>query len=378
MLVLQISNDYAGSKVHKNLIQYNDSHGIKQIVYCPVRNSQLLGGNQFKGENVEFVYSLIIKPWYKFFYHHKRKKLFSDLSNRIDLNKIDLIHAATLFSDGAIAYMAHKKYNIPYVVAVRNTDVNLFAKLLPHTWKNAQKILLESSKIYFISKALQNTFITLPLVKPILRNIENKFIFRPNGVEDIWLKNINHNQNKYSEKILYVGNFTANKNIKRLIISISQLRTENKYKDLKLTIIGGGKDKNNEVLNIIKSNCDFVTYLGEIYNSEKIQDIMKEHALFAMPSIYETFGLVYIEALTQNLPIIYTKGQGVDKVFLDNEYPVGISVDPLSISEIKEAIRNILSNYEKYSNKQIDFSIFDWENISQQYKIDYENIVISK
>ena len=30
-----------------------------------------------------------------------------------------------------------------------------------------------------------------------------------------------------------------------------------------------------------------------------------------MPSTGETFGLVYIEALSQSLPIIYTKGDGV-------------------------------------------------------------------
>ena len=71
---------------------------------------------------------------------------------------------------------------------------------------------------------------------------------------------------------------------------------------------------------------------------------MRHHALFAMPSIYETFGLVYIEALSQNLPIIYGKGQGVDQLFSEKESPVGIGVNAKSIEEIEQAIYTILNN----------------------------------
>ena len=55
---------------------------------------------------------------------------------------------------------------------------------------------------------------------------------------------------------------------------------------------------------------------------------MRSCSVFAMPSIFETFGLVYLEALSQNLPVVYTKGQGIDGMF-DNT--VGIGVDPLSV-----------------------------------------------
>lgn len=65
---------------------------------------------------------------------------------------------------------------------------------------------------------------------------------------------------------------------------------------------------------------------------------MRSCSVFAMPSIFETFGLVYLEALSQNLPVVYTKGQGIDGMF-DNT--VGIGVDPLSVEEIKNAIKMI-------------------------------------
>ena len=38
-----------------------------------------------------------------------------------------------------------------------------------------------------------------------------------------------------------------------------------------------------------------------------------------MPSKYETFGLVYPEAMSRGIPIVYTKNQGFDKYFEDGE-----------------------------------------------------------
>ena len=36
-----------------------------------------------------------------------------------------LTHATTLLTDGGLAYRFYKQYGIPYIVAVRNTDVNV-------------------------------------------------------------------------------------------------------------------------------------------------------------------------------------------------------------------------------------------------------------
>ena len=83
-----------------------------------------------------------------------------------------------------------------------------------------------------------------------------------------------------------------------------------------------------------------------------------------MPSLHETFGLVSVEALSQNLPVIYTKGQAIDGMFPPN---IGVAVNPLSVDEIKDAIKVVLQNKEKYSNAGIDFEMFRWDSITQKY-----------
>ena len=374
MKVLHISNDFAGSKVHYNLFKQLDKSGIKQIIYCPTRNNKDIGKNYIESKTTNIIYSYVIKPWYKYVYYHKQRILYKDLCLKIKTFKdIDVVHASTLFSDGGIAYKIKKKYNIPYVVAVRNTDVNTFGKLLPHSWIKAIKILLNAEKVYFISRGLQDSFKKLLFVKPIIKKIEHKFIFRANGIDKQWLDSVNRTSNN-GDNILYIGNFSANKNVSSLIKAIYKLRQEKEFNHIKLTIIGGDFDKNNEVSNMIKTNNDFIEYLGKIYDISKIQVIMQQHALFAMPSFHETFGLVYIEALSQNLPIIYTKGQGVDKLFNEDKDLVGIAVNPHSTESIKNAIKEILVNRDKYSSKQVDFSLFDWKNIAEMYRNDYEII----
>ena len=84
-----------------------------------------------------------------------------------------------------------------------------------------------------------------------------------------------------------------------------------------------------------------------------------------MPSFHETFGLVYAEAMTQGLPIIYTKGQGFDNQFENGL--VGYSVKADDIEDISKAIFSILCNYKSF-NKQSEYSQkFRWDKIVNRY-----------
>ena len=371
MNVLHISNGYADSKVHSNLTKVLDELGIQQTVYCPVREEKFLGRYRFEGRRINFVYSYCIKPWYKFVYHYKRWVLYNDMKRRIALNEFDIIHAPSLFSDGGLALKAYKEYGIPYVVAVRNTDINTFIKYLKHTYHTGREIALQAKKIFFISKAELDEFVESDFARPIYSQIKDKIVLQPNGIEDYWLEHISHTPRR-GHQILYIGDFTPNKNVGRVIKAINQLRENAEFADLKFVIVGGGKDKDNSTLRMIETHPDFIEYLGKIYDKEKLASIMQQSALFVMPSIHETFGLVYLEALSQNLPVIYSKRQGIDGLFDES---VGIRVNPLSVNEIRDAIRNILKNPEKYSNKRVAFADFYWKNIAEKYIGFYQDFI---
>lgn len=376
MKVLHIINDFAGSKVHANLVKEMDEIGIEQIVYTPIRNQFYYGKNKFESNNVTFIYSLCIYSWYKFVYHYKVYKLYKDLKKNINLNQIDFIHAHTLFSDGALAYEAFKEYGIKYAVAVRNTDLNGFIRVMKHTYHRGRSILLNAEKIYFISAAIMRNFSESTFVRPILNEVKDKFVLRPNGIDDYWHNNISTEIRK-GHDLLYIGVFDSNKNVARLAEAIVRLREEKEFNKLRLILVGGNAKGDNRSTDVklqkmMDEHSDFIINKGRIIEKDMLKVIMESCSLFVMPSIHETFGLVYLEALSQNLPVIYTRGQGIDGLFDES---IGIGVNPLSIDEIKDAVKIILTNRLKYNNHSVNFEKFKWRRIANDYIQDYIKIV---
>lgn len=376
MNVLHICNDFAGSKVHSNLTKELDRIGVNQTVYCPVRDERLIGKNKFEGNHIRFVYSPCIRPWYKLVYHYKSYKLYKDMKYHMNIKTMDLIHAHTLFSDGVLAYKAYKEFGTPYVLAVRNTDINDYIRLMRHTYHMGRKILINAKKVYFISAALKKRFEESDFVRPILNQVKDKLEFQPNGIDDFWHEHISHNEHN-GHDVLYIGDFSANKNVVRLAKAILALRKECGFEDVRLIIVGGivlggGRRNDGKTQAIIDANPEAIKALGKIYDKDKLAEVMNGCSLFAMTSIYETFGLVYIEALSQNLPLVYTKGQGIDGIF---DTSIGIGVDPLSVMETTKAVRTILQNRSKYNNHHVRFCDFKWSNIAEKYNKDYEGYI---
>lgn len=371
MHILQISSDFIGTKVHENLFRNLASIGVAQTVYCPVRDSNLIGNNRFEAPHTEVVYDNVVKPFHKYACHVKHHSIFYSLQGKVDLNRIDLCHAATLFTDGGQAYIIYKKYHIPYVVAVRNTDINGFLNVRPEAWLSGRKILLNAKRIFFISKALMDRFCGHRLIVPLLPEIENKMLLIPNGIDDYYLDHVNHEIHS-GHRVLYVGDFSDNKNIKRLGEAVLQLSEEENLNDIQLTLVGGGKAQNNDIQDLIDANSERFHYLGPIYDKAKLCEVFNQHGAFAMPSIYEIFGLVYLEALSQNLPVLYTKRQGIDGLFDES---VGIGVNPMSVQSIKDALRKLIENKNVYSNHNVNFEIFRWHNIAQVYESIYQDII---
>ena len=373
MHILHISNDFSNTKVHANLYKELEILGVSQTVFNPIHvmKRNTIGRNEFDAVHTRFVYADVVRPFHRYTYHIKRIIVFHALQKKVDLNSIDLVHASTLFTDGGQAYRIYKQYHIPYVVAVRNTDINGFLDLLPHTWPAGRKILCNAKMIFFISKALMNKFSNHNVIKPIFPDIKDKMVLMPNGIDDYFVDHV-FSEPHDGHKVLYVGDFSGNKNVLRLCEAVLKLRSEQGFQDVTLTLVGGGCDNAGAVQMMIDAHPDVFCFIGPLYDKAKLCEIFRTHSVFAMPSITETFGLVYLEALSQNLPIIYTKGQGIDGLF---DSSVGIRVNPISVEEIKDAIKTVLDSKNQFSNNTIDFEQFRWSTIAKKYINHYKEIL---
>ena len=370
MKILHICNDYCGSKVHAELYRRLDALGVEQTVYAYYRGGDAEGKNRFESQHTEFLFRPILKGRHRVLYHQKVETVYKDLMQAATHLDFDLAHATTLFSDGPIAYRMFKEYNTPYVVTVRNTDINEFLCVAPWSWPMGMKVLRNAQKIVFISKAPMEKFCRHWLIRRMLPEIQGKFVVQPNGVEDYWLDHVRHGTKNLSHQINYVGRFDVNKNVVRLIHAVLALR--GRYPDIKLHLVGGDGWREKEVLALVQRYPQWLEYHGKIYDKDKLLELYAGCSVFAMPSIHETFGLVYIEALTQNLAIIYTRNQGVDGL-LDER--VGEKVNALSTGSIQEAICRIFEKREEYlAHEIVDFECFRWDGIAARYSHLYKNI----
>lgn len=381
MNILHLCNDFCDSKVHKNLYRELDIQGVKQTVYTYFYDSADCGKNRFDAQSTEFVYRPILCQVHKFLYHKKQHDVYEDIKSQLLLapQTFDAVHATTLFSDGGLALRIYKDYGIPYVVSVRNTDVNDFLVRAPHTWVTGLRILRSASRIVFISKAHKEKFCRHPLIRAILSSIENKFVVQPNGIDSYWIHNVKDSLESNNRNVLYVGRFNRNKNVKRLCHAVVEMRKQ--YSDIRLHIVGGIGTRSIDNLiytrgveNMIRKYPETIIYHGKIYDNEALKDIYSQCSIFAMPSFHETFGLVYLEALTQHLAIVYTKGEGVDGMF---DSRIGESVKASSTEDIKKAIGKILSNRDNYlASELIDFRQFKWDIIASHYIDIYSKAII--
>jgi len=237
-----------------------------------------------------------------------------------------------------------------------------------HLRKLGNEILQEADKVIFLSETYKDKLINR-FVKPKNRElISAKSYVIPSGIDEFWLNNVNSVKQLNSDKViklLQVGEISKRKNILTTVKSIELLK-KNGY-DVQFTVVG--KIVDNDIYESIKK-LDFIKYISPKPQNDLLE-IYRENDIFVMPSITETFGLVYPEAMSQGLPLIYTRGQGFDGQLEDGK--VGYSVDCDNPEQIAERIVDITKEYNQLSSNSIaNCNRFSWNNIIDSYEKIYK------
>jgi len=369
--VLHICNDLYYSKVHTNLYHKLDEADVKQIVFSPV-HKQTPENHTFESKNTTFVYAHILKRIHKVFFFHKIERTVREIEKKVDLSQISCLHATTLFSDGMVAMELHRKYGIPYIVAVRNCDVNAFLRYMPHLWWVHRAVLESAGKVVFIAPALQQRLLKHPTLMGMRDNVAQKSTVIPNGINEFWINNLQTENNTVNpHHLLYAGIFNRNKNLPRLIQTVLGLRAQ--FPDIHLDIAGGGGDDEHHVLSLMEKHSDCIRYHGKITDLEEMKKLYRANHILAMPSKSETFGLVYVEAMSQGLSVLWSRGEAIDGMFPEH---IGESVNPLNINDMKTALEKMLRHPENYQTLPAEtFNTFRWQHVAQQYQTLYANLL---
>jgi len=106
-----------------------------------------------------------------------------------------------------------------------------------------------------------------------------------------------------------------------------------------------------------------VVSLGTVADRKKISSLYSQSSLFIMPSIFEAWGNVYLEAMAYGVPCIASNYGATPEII--SHGVDGLLVDPLDVDSITEAIFDILSHKDKVAQmgnaaRQKVLSRFKW------------------
>ena len=370
MKLLHLCCNYAGSGLYRELFEKIHRPGIGQVVYVPVRRKMEIGMNA--SDLVPVTYSPLLKKWHRVLYKCKINALAKDIQCRFDMQHMSVVHAHTLFSDGGVAYLLNKKYGTRYLVTIRNTDLNVFMKWKPYLIPFACKIMANAERVIFISRAYQKSFLN-KLPARSRGEIQCKSTVIANGVHPFWLDHRVEFKKKPQPgklNLIQIGKLSKNKNVSTSIKVVSALNKNGM--DVKLKLVGEGRQK-KKLYELCKSLAvvERVVFHGYVQEKTILRDLLRASDVLLMPSRAETFGLVLLEAMSQGLPVVYTKGEGFDGNF--EEGRVGFSVKWNDINGITDAVKKIIEDYMAMSKNCIgEVQNFNWNQIACQFVTIYQ------
>lgn len=173
-----------------------------------------------------------------------------------------------------------------------------------------------------------------------------------------------------SEKfVLYVGDVTWNKNLPRFLEAINKTK-------IPLVMVGKALieknfDRNNpwnqdliKVQKLIKNNKRIIL-LGFVPQEDLVM-LYNAATVFAMPSLYEGFGLPILEAMSCGCPVVTTKNGSLSEVAGEAAY----YVNPYNIDSIIYGIKEIFTKEDlqkSFSQKGIlQAKQFSWKKTAEQ------------
>ncbi|WP_071189554.1 glycosyltransferase family 1 protein [Trichormus sp. NMC-1] len=178
-----------------------------------------------------------------------------------------------------------------------------------------------------------------------------------------------------SKVILYVGRFDPRKGIETLVRAVRESEFYGS-KDLKL-IIGGGstpgnsdgreRDRIEGIVNELgMSECTI--FAGRL-SPEILPNYYAAADVCVIPSHYEPFGLVAVEAMASGTPVIASDVGGLQFTVVNEN--TGLLVPPQDVAAFSNAIDRILSNPEwrtqlgQAGNRRV-MSKFSWDGVAMQ------------
>ncbi|WP_018394784.1 glycosyltransferase family 4 protein [Bacillus sp. 37MA] len=321
------------------------------------KNSRYRKDATFKLEDVE-VNRLTINKFPKINYFQKDiRRMCSKILHDINMNnQPDIIVCHMIDPSIYIAKMLKEELNVPLILTIHQSDIFLLTntKKRLESYKEVEPFI---NRIGFRNRNLMDKYDALNLTS------KNNFIIHSGINKDLIISDykLQKKINSQSQFIFIAANMIALKNIDIVIKAFEKIAVD---EDVYLKIAGEGPEKNKLIKLAEESSVnDRIEFLGYITRESVIEN-MEKSDVFVMVSSPETFGLVYIEAMSKACITIGTKGEGIDGVIKDSEN--GYLCEPRNVDALANKLTKALKLNSDQKEKIITNAVQTAKNMTQE------------
>lgn len=292
----------------------------------------------------------------------------------------DVIHA----HDWLVAYAAKtlkNSYNIPIVATIHATEAGRNSGIHDETQRyindtewmltyEASEVIVNSN---YMKNELQRLF-GLPYEKiNVIPNGVNMNLF--NGIERDY--NFRRKFAMDNEKIiLFMGRLVYEKGIQHLIAAMPKIL--NGYHDTKLVICGKGGMIDELKAQVSALGISEKVYFAGYLNGKDVQKMYKAADISVFPSTYEPFGIVALEAMLSENPVVVSDIGGLNEIVQHKEN--GMKSYCGNPNSIADSILELLYDHKlcaeitkKAKNKVRNE--YNWNKISQDTHFAYQKAI---
>ncbi len=247
--------------------------------------------------------------------------------------RVDLVHAHKLCFEGISGYLLSRWLRVPLVCSIRAEAESKILRYLPHYRPLIRRIVRHSRRLYYVSLWYRGEIERLfPEAQPLGRELPN---FCPgtrlaaDAVPDPCRL----------VTILHLDIYQK-KGLDRLLPAFARLAR--RRPGLSLDIIGRGRPGTIATLIARHGLTGQARLVGAVPHAELLARL-PSYGVMCLPSHNETFGMVYVEAMLSGVPILYSRGTGIDG-FVDG-IDAAIGCDPTSVDSILAGLEELLDRH---------------------------------
>jgi len=183
---------------------------------------------------------------------------------------------------------------------------------------------------------------------------------------------------KEGESIVFVGNLLPHKGVEDLIFAFQNVKK--KFPEVVLNIVGSGPMLNSLKVQVSKLRLKgSVFFYGRVSERKKIR-LIKTSKCLVLPSIMESFGLVFLEAMACKKPVIAYDIPAARETILDGDN--GFLVPQKDRSCLSDTIAEVLCNASKARamgrrGRRLVEREFTWQRTAEKTLAVYRKVLCS-